>query len=128
MGAILNLTHILRSGDHIICFDDLFGGTNVYLLECASRNGVQLSFVDARDPQAVLDAVKPNTRMVLIESPSNPSLKIVDIKAIAEVVKEAAPEAILVVDNTFMSAYFQKPLSLGADVSMQSLTKYMNGI
>jgi cystathionine gamma-lyase len=66
--------------------------------------------------------------MIWIETPNNPSMKLVDIKAVADIVKSEAPQAFLVVDNTFMSSYFQKPLLLGADISMQSLTKYMNGM
>jgi cystathionine gamma-lyase len=76
----------------------------------------------------VLKAIKPNTKMIWMETPTNPTMKLVDIKAVAHIVKTHAPQAFLVVDNTFMSSYFQKPLTLGADISMHSLTKYMNGL
>lgn len=128
LSAQLNITHLLNAGDHIVCFDDLYGGTNRYFRTVAARFGLEISFVDARDPQNVSKALKTNTRLVWMETPTNPTMKLVDIKAVAKVVKEEAPEAILVVDNTFMSSYFQKPLLLGADVVMHSLTKYMNGL
>ncbi|XP_054166261.1 cystathionine gamma-lyase-like [Oppia nitens] len=127
LSAQLNVTHLLSAGDHILCFDDVYGGTNRYFRTVAARLGLEISFADARDPQNVLKALKPNTRLVWMETPTNPTMKLVDIKAVAAIVKREAPEAIYVVDNTFMSSYFQQPLSLGADIAMHSLTKYMNG-
>jgi cystathionine gamma-lyase len=128
LAAQLNLTHLLSAGDHIVCFDDLYGGSNRYFRTCAARFGLDISYVDARDPETVLKALKPNTKMIWMETPTNPTMKLVDIKAVAHIVKTHAPQAFLVVDNTFMSSYFQKPLTLGADISMHSLTKYMNGL
>lgn len=123
----MNLTHLLDAGDNIVCFDDLYGGTNRYFRTCASRFGLDITYVDARDPERLRQALKPNTKMVWMETPTNPTMKLLDIKAIADIIKTDAPQAFLVIDNTFMSSYFQKPLQLGADVVMHSLTKYMNG-
>lgn len=123
----MNLTHLLDAGDSIVCFDDLYGGTNRYFRTCATRFGLDITYVDARDPERLRQALKPNTKMVWMETPTNPTMKLLDIKAIADIIKTDAPQAFLVIDNTFMSSYFQKPLQLGADVVMHSLTKYMNG-
>lgn len=106
--------------------DDLYGGTNRYFRKVASNMGIETSFVDATDVKNVADAIKPETRMVWIETPTNPTLKVVDIQAVAEVVHRHK-NIFLVVDNTFESAYFQRPLELGADITYYSLTKYMNG-
>jgi cystathionine gamma-lyase len=118
----------LNTGDHILSFDYIYGETKESFRTTITKFGFEVSYIDATDPQNVLKALKPNTRMVWIETPNNPLMKLVDIKAVADIVKSQAPKAFLVVDNTFMSSYFQKPLLLGADISMLSLTKYMNGL
>jgi len=89
--------------------------------------GIHSSFVDMRDFKLTEEAIKPNTAMVWIETPTNPTLKLVDLKGIAELAKKKNPNMIIVVDNTFASSYFQSPLELGADIVVHSLTKYMNG-
>lgn len=127
LATTLNLTYLLKSGDNIICFDDVYGGTNRYFRVCAENMGVKTIFVDARNPENVRKAIKSNTKMLWMETPTNPTMKIVDIKAIADIAKNSSSSPILVVDNTFMSSYFQRPLQLGADIVMHSLTKYMNG-
>jgi len=129
LAACTAITHLLSAGDHIVSMDDVYGGTNRYFRKVASRMNIQTSFVDATTPSKVRDAIQPNTRMVWIETPTNPTLKVVDVKAVADIVKEFKDkqEIFLVVDNTFESAYFQRPLELGADISYYSLTKYMNG-
>ena len=106
--------------------DDLYGGTNRYFRRVASNMGIEASFVDATDPKKVAEAIKTNTRMVWIETPTNPTLKVVDVQAIADICK-GHDNIFLVVDNTFESAYFQRPLELGADIAYYSMTKYMNG-
>jgi len=88
---------------------------------------IETSFVDCTDVDKVRDAIRENTRMIWIESPSNPTLRLVDIEAIANVIEESGKKILFVVDNTFMTSYFQRPLSLGADICLYSLTKYMNG-
>merc|ERR1711862_135730 len=120
------ITHLLSAGDHVISMDDLYGRTNRYFRKVAARMNIETSFVDATNPKNIEAAIRPNTRMVWCESPTNPTLKVVDIKAVAEITKKH-PNIFLVVDNTFLSCYFQRPLELGADIVMYSLTKYMNG-
>ncbi|KAK7072608.1 hypothetical protein SK128_010074 [Halocaridina rubra] len=124
--ATTTITHLLSNGDHIICMDDIYGGTNKFFSQVASRMGIEVSFVDAMNMVVVESAIRPNTRMIWTESPTNPTLKLVDIAAIAEVAKKHK-DIFTVVDNTFMSSYFQRPLTLGADLVMHSCTKYLNG-
>lgn len=127
LSATMLLTHLLKSGEHIVCVDDVYGGTNRYFSKVAAANmGIEISMVDASDLSKLKAAIKPKTKMVWIETPTNPLLKLVDIQGAAEIVHQHEG-VILVVDNTFMSSYFQRPLSLGADVVMHSVTKYMNG-
>jgi len=126
LAATTTLTHLLSSGDHIVSMNDLYGGTNRYFRKVVSRMGIETTFVDATDPEEVRKAMRPNTKMVWVETPSNPTLKITDIQAVADIVHETEG-AFLVVDNTFLSSYFQRPLELGADVAYYSMTKYMNG-
>lgn len=126
LAATHNLTHLLSPGDHVITFDDLYGGTNRLFRQCLIPRGFEVSFIDLTDHKKLKAAIKSNTKLVWLETPSNPTMKVVDIKAVCKAVRKRC-SAIVAVDNTFMSAYFQKPLLLGADVSMHSLTKYMNG-
>ncbi|MFB6071754.1 MAG: PLP-dependent aspartate aminotransferase family protein [Halobacterium sp.] len=116
----------LEPGDHVVAFDDLYAGTR-RMLETLFRDrlAVDVSFVDATDPDNVADAVRPETELVWMETPTNPLLKLCDIAAIAEIADSAG--ARLGVDNTFLSPYFQRPLDLGADVVAHSTTKYLNG-
>jgi len=126
LAATTTIVHLLSAGDHVVSMDDLYGGTNRYLRQVASRMNIKTSFVDATDPKNVADAINENTRLVWMETPTNPTMKLVDIAAVAAVVKKH-PKVWLMVDNTFMSSYFQNPLELGADAVMHSATKYMNG-
>lgn len=126
LAATTTITHILSTGDHIIAMDDLYGGTNRYFRRVVSRLGIQIDFVDATNPKNVAAAMKPNTKMVWSETPTNPTMKLVDIAAVASIVKEHGG-AFMVVDNTFMSPYLQRPLDLGADIVLHSVTKYVNG-
>lgn len=125
MAATTTVLMLLRKGDHVIAGDDLYGGT-YRLFEQVLRNyGLQFSYVDARDPEKVEKAVRKNTRMVWVETPTNPLMKIIDIRAMAKIARKA--KAMLVVDNTFMSPYFQNPLQHGADIVVHSTTKYLGG-
>ncbi|XP_035217835.1 cystathionine gamma-lyase-like [Stegodyphus dumicola] len=126
LATTLSLIHLLQSGEHVVCFDDLYGGTNRYFRTCASKMGIEVTFVDMRDVKSVENAIQHNTKMIWIETPTNPTMKMVDIEEVCKLLKHY-PGIISVVDNTFMSSYFQKPLTLGADIVMHSLTKYMNG-
>merc|ERR1712002_755157 len=110
----------------IICMDDVYGGTNRYFNKCAAKFGLDVSMVDLTKVNNVMEALKPNTKMVWIETPTNPTLKVVDIKAVCDIA-HGQKDVFVVVDNTFLSAYFQRPLELGADITYYSLTKYMNG-
>lgn len=119
------LLHTLKAGDHVICADDVYGGTFRLFDKVLTRFNLQFTFMDLSDLKAVEAAIKPNTKMLWIETPTNPTLKIFDIAALAKLAR--SKNVLSVVDNTFMSAYFQKPLTLGADVVIHSVTKYMNG-
>lgn len=117
---------LLKSGDHVVAFDDLYGGTRRLFDTVFRQNfSVDISYVDARQPEHVKAAVRRNTRMVWLETPTNPLLKLCDIQAISEIAHQQ--NLMVVVDNTFMSSYFQQPLTLGADIVMHSTTKYLNG-
>ncbi|KAG4098290.1 Cys/Met metabolism PLP-dependent enzyme-domain-containing protein [Neocallimastix lanati (nom. inval.)] len=122
--AIINL---LKAGDHVISIDDVYGGTNRFLNRVANTQGIEASFIDLSDPNILKTSIKSNTKLIWIESPTNPTMKIVDIKAIIKVAKEINKDIIVVVDNTFMSPYFQNPITLGADICVNSISKYING-
>ncbi|XP_059840330.1 cystathionine gamma-lyase-like [Hypanus sabinus] len=126
LATTMTIAHLLKSGDGIICMNDVYGGTNRYFSRVASEMGLETSLIDCTSLKCLKEAIKPNTKLVWIETPTNPMMSVVDIKACAEVVHERG-DIIMVVDNTFMSAYFQRPLALGADICMYSATKYMNG-
>ncbi|KAJ1531673.1 hypothetical protein ONE63_000342 [Megalurothrips usitatus] len=126
LGAQTVIASLLNSGDHIVAMDDLYGGTYRSFSKVFTRLGIQISYVDARDPTKVQEAILPNTKMLWIETPTNPLMKITDIEAISKIA-HSKPGIFVVVDNTFFTAYNQKPLLLGADIVMYSLTKYVNG-
>ncbi|KAK2166633.1 hypothetical protein LSH36_37g10053 [Paralvinella palmiformis] len=126
LAATTCITQLLSQGDHLIAMDDLYGGTNRFFRQIASKNGVEASFVDATNPENVRKAIKPNTRMVWIETPTNPTMKVVDLQAVSAILKEH-PDIFMVTDNTFASSYFQRPLDLGSDMVFHSVTKYLNG-
>jgi cystathionine gamma-lyase len=120
------MTSTLRPGDHVVAFDDLYGGTKTMLSRLfAERFDVEVSYVDARDPENVAEAMRPGTELVWMESPTNPLMHLCDIEAIAEIASEG--DATFGVDNTFLSPYFQRPLDLGADLVVHSTTKFING-
>jgi len=116
---------LFDAGDHFVVGDDVYGGTFRVLSKVFNRFGVEVTFVDTGDVEAIKAAIRPNTKAVLLESPSNPLLKVTDIAAVAEVTKEKG--LLLVVDNTFMTPYWQNPLELGADIVFHSATKYLGG-
>jgi len=118
---------LLENGDHAVTGDDLYGGTNRYFNKVATKHGIEFTMVDVRNPDNVVAAIKPNTKMVWFELMSNPLLRIGDVKTIAEKVHAVNKDIVVCVDNTFLSSYNARPLDLGADVVMHSATKYMNG-
>ncbi len=117
--------HLLQQGDHVVCCDDMYGGTYRLFEQVFRKQGIDFTYLDLSDPSALVEAMRPNTRMVWIESPTNPLMKLVDIAALAEITR--VREALLMVDNTFLSPWFQRPLELGADLVLHSSTKYING-
>lgn len=125
LASIDAMAKTLNAGDHVICCDDVYAGTFRTFDKIYRRLGIDFTFVDLSDLNKTEAAFRPNTKMIWIETPTNPMLKVLDIQAITSLARKKG--AISVVDNTFMSSYFQKPLSLGADVVMHSVTKYMNG-
>jgi len=126
-GSAVTATIVTSIGTngHIISVDDVYGGTNRYFTKVAGTQGIEVTFVNLHDPKNIEDALKHNTKIVWIETPTNPTLRLVDIRAVANITHQH--NAILVVDNTFMSPYFQNPLELGADIVVHSVTKYING-
>jgi cystathionine gamma-lyase len=120
-----SVMHLLDSGAHVVCSDDVYGGTFRLFDKVFRRAGLQFTFVDMTDLRAVDVALQKKTALVWIESPTNPMLKIVDIPAVVDRAKKAG--ALVVVDNTFMTPIFQRPLDLGADLVVHSTTKYLNG-
>jgi cystathionine beta-lyase/cystathionine gamma-synthase len=128
MAALDVILRRLKPGDEVVAGDDLYGGTNRILKYLNENAGVVVHHVDPTDPHLILSHVRPGkTAMVLLESPTNPLLKIVDITTICKRTKERAPDAIVVVDNTMMSPYLQRPLDHGADIVYDSATKYLSG-
>ncbi|KAJ3173941.1 hypothetical protein HDU87_007263 [Geranomyces variabilis] len=127
-GSVTTATvlNMVGMGGHVVSVNDTYGGTFRYFTKVAKRNGVEVDFVDLADPENLRSKMKTNTRIVWIETPTNPTLRLVDIVAVAQIV-HSFPNALLVVDNTFMSPYFQTPLDLGADIVVHSVTKYING-
>ncbi len=126
MAASSTVLELLDSGDHVVALDDLYGGTFRMFDKVRKRSaGLKFDFVDASDISNLENAIRPETRMIWIETPSNPMLKLVDINAAAKIAKQH--NAILVVDNTFATPMLQRPLEMGADIVVHSATKYLNG-
>ena len=119
------LMHLFDAGDHIVCSDDVYGGTFRLFDKVFSRQGLSFSFVDLSDASALEKAITPKTKAVWVETPTNPMLKLVDLAQVAEVAKKHG--LLSICDNTFMSPYFQRPLEFGIDVVTHSTTKYLNG-
>lgn len=125
MAAINCCINLFKSGDHIIISEDLYGGTYRIFDSIYREYGIEPTFIDTTDISKIKASIKSNTKGIFIETPSNPSLRVTDIKAIAKVSKEN--NLIFIVDNTFLTPYYQKPLNLGADVVVHSGTKYLGG-
>lgn len=125
MAAIAVTLHFFKSGDNIICTNDCYGGTERLLRLYSETFGFEITYVDMKDHEAIKNALKPNTKAIWIETPSNPLLNIYDIKAICEIAHNN--KTLAIVDNTFLSPVNQRPLELGADIVVHSTTKYLNG-
>uniref|UniRef100_A0A1Q3FRV4 cystathionine gamma-lyase n=1 Tax=Culex tarsalis TaxID=7177 RepID=A0A1Q3FRV4_CULTA len=126
LGAVTAIVTMLKSGDHIVAERDLYGGSCTVFTKIASKMNIAVDFVDFTNLAKVEATIKPNTKLFWVESPTNPLLKVVNIQAVCNIAHKL-PEILVVVDNTFLSPYFQRPLDLGADIVMYSLSKYMNG-
>ncbi len=128
MGAISAvLWSVLNAGDHIIADKTLYGCTFALLNHGLTRFGIDVEFINTQDLQAVKKALKPNTKVVFLETPANPNLKIIDIKEVSKLAHDANKETLVMVDNTFATPYCLQPLKLGADIVVHSATKYLNG-
>lgn len=125
MAAITNIAALLNGGDHVIVSNNVYGGTFRFFDKIMKRFGLEFSWVDTSDEKNIRAAIKPNTKMLYVETPTNPMLTITDLQVVAAVAKEH--KLISVVDNTFMSPYFQTPLEFGVDIVLHSTTKYING-
>ncbi len=125
MAAINAITSMLKAGDHVVCGNDLYGGTPRLFSQVLTGFGLEFSYVDTADARNVERALRRNTRMVHVETPTNPLMRLSDLPAIGRICRSRKID--LVVDNTFMSPYFQQPLALGADMVVHSTTKFLNG-
>ncbi len=124
-GCIDSLMKLFKSGDHVICGENVYGGTFRLFDRILRHMGLSFSYVDARDPQLIEDACTANTVAILVETPTNPLMRITDIAATAEICRRH--NALLIVDNTFATPFFQRPFESGADIVYHSTTKYLNG-
>lgn len=125
VAATTTVLSLLKSGDHILAGDDLYGGTYRLLEKVVKNWGITTTYVDVDEVTAFKEAIQPNTKLIWIETPTNPLLKIIDIEFASRIAREN--NLILVVDNTFVSPYFQRPLEFGADIVVHSTTKYLSG-
>ncbi|MCX5763994.1 MAG: cystathionine gamma-synthase [Gemmatimonadetes bacterium] len=125
VGATDGILRLFNSGDHLVVGENVYGGTYRLMDKILTRFGLTFSFVDARDPQQIEDAIQPNTKALFLETPTNPLMRLTDLAAAGEIAKRRS--VLLIVDNTFASPYFQRPLEFGADIVFHSTTKYLNG-
>ena len=125
MAATSSIMMMFSKGDHVLLTDDVYGGTFRVITKVLNRFGIEATFVDTSDPSKLEEAIKENTKAIFLETPTNPLLKVTDIEAISKVAKEKG--LLTIVDNTFMTPYFQQPILLGADIVMHSATKYLGG-
>ncbi|HEY8174101.1 MAG TPA: PLP-dependent aspartate aminotransferase family protein [Gemmatimonadaceae bacterium] len=125
MGCVDSLMKLFKSGDHVVCGENVYGGTFRLFDKILRHYGMEFTFVDTRDPERIEKAVAKNTRAILVETPSNPLMRVTDLRAAADIAHRH--RALLIVDNTFASPVFQRPFELGADIVFHSTTKYLNG-
>ncbi len=125
MGCLDSIMKLFRAGDHIVCGENVYGGTFRLFDRILKHQGLSFTYVDTRDPQRVEDAMTPATRALLVETPTNPLMWLTDLSAMSDIAKRH--QALLIVDNTFATPVFQRPLEIGADIVWHSTTKYLNG-
>jgi cystathionine gamma-synthase len=127
LAATDTVLRLLDQDAHVLAGNDVYGGTFRLFDKVLRRFGLDFDFIDTTDPESVAEAMTPKTRLVWLETPTNPYLRVTDIRAVAEAVHARSPQALLVVDNTFATPYLQRPLELGADIVIHSTTKYLGG-
>lgn len=127
MAATDTVLRTLASGDHVVAGNDVYGGTFRLFDKVLRRFGLDFTFADTTDPENLAEALTPSTKIVWLETPTNPLLAVTDIRAVAEMIKNHPSKPLLVVDNTFATPYLQRPLELGADLVVHSMTKYLGG-
>jgi len=125
MAAISTMLKLFKPGDHILVSDDLYGGTYRLFTNVYGEYGLQFDYIDTTDTEEIKKNLKPNTKAIFVETPSNPMMKVTDLRAVSDLIKER--KGLLIVDNTFLSPYFQKPIDFGADIVIHSGTKYIGG-
>lgn len=125
MGCLDSIMKLFRAGDHIVCAENVYGGTFRLFDRILKHMGLSFTYVDTSDPQRVDEAMTPTTRALLVETPTNPLMRLTDLRAMSEIAKRH--QALLIVDNTFATPIYQRPLELGADIVWHSTTKYING-
>jgi cystathionine beta-lyase/cystathionine gamma-synthase len=125
LSAIEAVIKTLSAGDHVVSEENTYGGTNRMFTKVLSRLGIEFTFVDTRDPDQVREAMRPSTRLLHLETPTNPMMRLCDLEAMAQIAHEVG--ALVMVDNTFATPFNQRPLEFGADVIVHSTTKYLNG-
>lgn len=125
MGCLDSIMKLFRAGDHLICGESAYGGTFRLFDRILQQFGLRFTFVDARDPQRIEDARTDRTVAIVVETPTNPLMRLTDLRAVADIAQRA--QALLVVDNTFATPFFQRPFEFGADIVYHSTTKYLNG-
>lgn len=125
LAALDTLLKLLSEGDHVVSGENVYGGTHRQMTHVWARLGLRFTFVDPADPQRIADAVRPGTKLVYAETPTNPMMRLCDLAAAGEIARRAG--ALFAVDNTFATPFFQRPIAYGADVVLHSTTKYLNG-
>src|SRR5215472_18809647 len=125
MAAITALCTMMKSGDHVVCTDNVYGGTSRLFNQVLVNYGLTFTYVDSRDVDAVAKAIRPETKLVHLETPTNPMMSVTDIRGVADIAHAKGVE--VSVDNTFLSPFLQRPIELGADIVMHSTTKFLNG-
>jgi len=125
MGCLDSIMKLFRAGDHIVCGENVYGGTFRLFDKILQHVGLRFTYVDTRDPQRVADALTPATRAIIVETPTNPLMRLTDLAAVSAIARNSG--VLLIVDNTFASPFFQQPFTFGADIVFHSTTKYLNG-
>lgn len=125
IAAIATTFLLFKPGDHVVACEDIYGGAYRLLTQIFQRWNLEVDFADATDPEALARAIKPNTRALYVETPSNPLLRVTDLRAVAALARERG--LLSIIDNTFMTPYLQRPLDLGFDISLHSATKFLGG-